>query len=95
MIHVDDFVDDYTKSSRPERYARWWLHHARLSGVLKGQFREFLKDAKLFCDYKEKRYRVIGASRLGDVWLAENFNRPTGYDLRVDVDSCSNWGDKP
>jgi hypothetical protein len=95
MIHVDDFVDDIAKGSRPERYARFWLFHARLSAVLKNQFREFPGGAKLFCDYQGKRYRVTGASRLGDVWLAENHNRDIGYDLRVDVDSCSNWGEEP
>lgn len=29
------------------------------------------------------RYRVIGCSRLGDVWLSANHHREFGYDHRV------------
>jgi hypothetical protein len=28
---------------------------------------------------------------MGDVWLATDFKRDTGYDLRVDVEECTNW----
>lgn len=49
---------------------------------------------KLFCQYKGKRYRCTGASRMGDVWLAEDFSRDSGYDLRVNVGECSDWSNK-
>lgn len=92
MKHVDNFID-YNYSE--ECYARWVLNHFRLPAVLKMDFEPFMKEHKLFCTYKDKRFRVIGASRLGDIWLTSDFKRNTGYEKRVDVDECSNWSDKP
>lgn len=86
--HVDEFIhDDFGKES----YARWVLLHFRLPAVLQLDFGGFMKDHKLFCTHKGKRYRVTGASRLGDVWLAEDFGRDIGYNLRVGVEECSQW----
>jgi hypothetical protein len=91
MKHVDDFIDsDFGK----DRYARWVLNHFRLPAILKSDFSEFMKDHKLFCNYKGKKYRVTGASSLGDIWLAKDFNRESDYDLRVDCAECSEWSDK-
>ena len=39
--------------------------------------------------------RVLGASRMGDVWLTKHFERVNGYDIRPDVDECSEWGKTP
>jgi hypothetical protein len=86
-MHVDDFI--YSFDADP--YASWFFHFARLPAVLKAKFAPFF-NANLFCDYEGKRYRVTGASRLGDVWLARNLDQDDGYDLRVDVEGCSNWG---
>jgi len=46
---------------------------------------------KIFCEYKGQKYRITGASRMGDVWLAEDFDREMGYDHRVAIDDCSNF----
>jgi len=43
------------------------------------------------CLYKQKEYKITGASRLGDVWLATDFERKNGYDLRVSIDDCSEF----
>ena len=40
-------------------------------------------------------YRCNGASRFGDVYLAKNYARTAGYDMRVAVDGCSVWSDIP
>jgi len=53
-----------------------------------------MQEHLLFCIYKMEKYRVIGAGRLGDVWLTKDFNREQGYDLRVYVNECSNWSKK-
>lgn len=90
-MHVDDFIDDYTG----DPYARWLFMHFRLPAVLKLAFDPFMKDHKLFCTYKGERHRVTGASRLGDVWITKDFKKDTGYDARVDLDECSDWGPKP
>ena len=89
--HVDDFV--HTHGGDP--YARWVLMHFRLPAAMMLDFRPFMERHRLFCTYRGERYRVTGASRMGDVWLAEDFERVDGYDHRVDVDDCSDWGPKP
>lgn len=90
--HVDDFIEFGTDNEEEhEKYARWVLNYFRLSATCKLAFHEFMKDHKLFCNYKGKKYRVTGASRLGDVWLTEDLNKEHGYDHRVLIIDCSNW----
>lgn len=92
-MHIDDWIDDSWNSLDDEnrKYARWMFNHFRLSAALKYDFDPFMKEHKLFCKYKNHKYRVTGASRMGDVWLAKDFNREHGYDHRVDVEDCSEW----
>lgn len=90
-MHVDDFIDNY---GNEEKYARWFFMLHRFPAINQSEFNEFISKYKLFCIYEGNKYRVTGCSRLGDVWLAKDFNRQCGYDLRVDVDKCSNWSDK-
>jgi hypothetical protein len=52
---------------------------------------EWLSARELYCDYEGARYRCIGASRLGDVWLTSDFSNENGYEKRIWVDGCSNW----
>lgn len=89
--HVDDFIDSLCSDSYASFVLNWFrapaIHHAKY-GKWMGQF-------KLFGTYKGTRYRVTGASRLGDVWLSTNFNRDVGYELRVNVDDVSGWGSEP
>jgi len=87
-MDVDDFIDD----PATDAYASWVLNLFRLPAVLQVKFRPFTERYRLFCTWKGKRWRVTGASRLGDVWLASDFSRDAGYDCRVDVDECSEWG---
>jgi len=88
MTHVDDFIDDY----QADPYARWMLMHFRLPAHLQLAFRPFTADHKLFCDHRGKRYRCTGASRMGDVWLTGDYDEDVSYELRVGIDTCSNWG---
>lgn len=91
--HVDDFIDDYF--ARDEWGAvRFVLYHFRLSAAYLHQFESIVNHFELSCEYKGKRYRVTGASRLGDIWLRSDFSQTSGYDTggRVLVKDCSNWG---
>jgi hypothetical protein len=90
MTHVDDFIDGF-KDSHGERYARFFFMLHRLPAYMQGHFREWTEQFKLYCTYKDERYRITGASRLGDVWLAKDLNQESGYDLRVDLAECSDW----
>lgn len=87
MVHVDDFINDFTK----DKYARWFFMLHRLPAFMQADFAYWMDKYKLFCIFKGKKYRCTGASRMGDVWLTPDFDREVGYELRVDVDECSDW----
>lgn len=87
-MHVDEWID----SPGTDAYASWMLSWFRMPAVLQMKCRAIMRDHKLFCFYEGERWRVTGASRMGDVWLARDVNRETGYDMRVDVELCSGWG---
>lgn len=90
--HVDDFIDfGFSNDDKEEIYARWVLNHFRLSANLKYTFNDLMKDNKLFCYYRGNKMRVTGASRLGDIWLTNNFDKDIGYDIRVSVDDIASW----
>lgn len=92
--HVDQFINapEYTES---ERYAAFMLLHFRLPAILKWKFAPYLADKRLYCTWSGSRWRVTGASRMGDVWLASNHERTDGYDKRVPVAECTDWSDRP
>ncbi len=91
-MHVDDFISvGYLK----DQYARWMLMHFRLPAALAIDFLPLLEGKKLFATFKGERYRVTGASRLGDVWLTSDFNKDTGYEHRVSVEELSDWSPNP
>lgn len=89
MRHVDDFIDDPAS----DKYAAEWL------GLFRRPALEKLRTpnpSRLFATYRGKRFRVMGCSRLGDVWLAAvTFKGENGYALRVDVDELSDWSAEP
>ena len=91
MTHIDDWLDNpNTSPTETMVLVKEWLEHFRRP-VIKID-RAWLRARKLFCIYKDgKRYRCIGCSRMGDVWLTENFELEHGYDLRVDIADCANW----
>ena len=93
MTHVDDFIDD----PYSDPYAAWMFSYFRLHACLRVRVAKFMEPHKLFCTYRGKKYRCVGASRLGDVWLWRNGEpyQGIGYHLRVDVADCSGWSDKP
>lgn len=98
--HVDDWLDTPTIPTVEAgingiNYAKFVLEFARMSAHKQLAYRQWMEQFKLFCTYEGKRYRVTGASRLGDIWLAESFSRTCGYDLRVDVGKCAEWSPIP
>ena len=88
MIHIDDWLDESAKDES-ERLAKEWLEHFRRPAADKDY--KWLGARVLSCEYRGARYRCIGASRMGDVWLTKDFERENGYDLRIDVAECGAW----
>lgn len=86
MTHIDDWLDDPETGPAD---VKEWLEHFRRPAIDKDH--AWLRARKLFCTYNGKRYRCIGCSRMGDVWLTEHFERENGYDLRIDIDGCTDW----
>jgi|GEM_PF-1401239 hypothetical protein len=91
FVHVDDFIDNHFQPA----YARFVLDHFRRSAVCHMDFQPFMEKHLLFCTYQDKRYRVTGASRLGDIWLSADFKREVGYEHRVNVADCTEWSGQP
>lgn len=91
MTHIDDWLDDpATAPNETMLLVKEWLEHFRRPAIDKDHV--WLRARQLFCTYKDgKRYRCIGCSRMGDVWLTEHFEKENGYDLRIDVADCSDW----
>jgi len=92
QTHIDDWIDFPTPETEESKYAAWFFMLHRLPAMLQVNFEPWIKKYKLFCTYNGKRYRVTGASRLGDIWLTSKQHQDTGYEHRVSVDECSEWG---
>lgn len=95
---VDDFIDYGTNAGQNdlnERYARWVLHHMRSPASCQFAFEPFMQPHELYCTYAGKRYRVVMASRMGDIGISRDFSKAHGYDARACVAECSEWSDKP
>ena len=95
FLEVDEFLDDFiipSKENVGERYAQFVLEFMRAPAVKKFNVERWTKQFKLFCTYKDGlRYRITGASRMGDVWLAKDENKDSGYDARVCIKDCSEF----
>ena len=99
LVMVDDWLDSRTNPTDPNYegicYAKWVIAYFRLPAGKQFEQRKFMGGHHLFCTYNGRRYRCTGASRMGDVWLVEDFRRDAGYDIRVYVIQCSGWSDGP
>jgi len=94
--HIDDWIDAAVCSSDKNfHYAAFVLDFARRPATYKFTFNKWMSQFKLFVTWEGNRYRVTGASRMGDVWLAKDHDREYGYDYRVSVNDLSDWSDKP
>lgn len=62
-MHVDQFIDNY----KTDNYASWFLFLKRLPAVFQMKFSDEINKYQLFCIYKDKKYRVTGASRMCDI----------------------------
>lgn len=90
--HVDHFI---YRGYQKDCYARFVLMHYRQSAAMKIDFWQFMEAFPLYCTCGDYRFRVSGASAMGDVWLSRDFDAVDGYDIRVYWKYCSDWSDKP
>ena len=96
--HVDDWLDEPTRSGEDKdniNYAKFVLEFARMPAFKQQAYKQWMQQFELYCTYQNKRFRVTGASRLGDIWINENLSSTNGYTHRVSLKDCSNWGSNP
>lgn len=92
MKHIYDWIEEPAKDEG-EALAKRFFDKFTVPAIDKDH--AWLKANPLFCTYQGQRFRVTGASRLGDVWLSPDFAQENGYQHRVDVTDCSQWGAQP
>ena len=86
QIHIDEWLDNSQDHDCP---VFQFFEHKRSPASF--QYSHPIK-TKLFATYQGKEYRIIGASRLGDVYLTTDFNRDVGYEKRgVFINELSNF----
>jgi hypothetical protein len=90
--HQDDDCDAYIDDPTAPAALRIFLAFARAPAH--GAFLP-KPHPTLYADYEGKRVRVTMASRLGDVGIAMDLGRTSGYDTRVAVNQLSNFSDVP
>lgn len=89
--HCYDYINEFGAPG----VLRWFLLIQSLPATHRVLARQFGANPKLFADYQGKRYRVVMASRMGDVGLSENFQAEDGYSIRTAVQDLSNFSDTP
>lgn len=75
-------------------YARWVMNQYDVPASLDFDTQKYRKEFPLYCTYKDKRYRYVGHSRLGDVWITSDFSN-SGYELRVSILDLEDFSNKP
>nr|DAX35485.1 MAG TPA: hypothetical protein [Caudoviricetes sp.] len=94
FIYYGFFTLKYFKVPKEElgdyEYARYVLSTFDVPASLYLDVKQHIHSNKLFADYKGEKYRVVGLSRLGDVWLTNNFES-TQYTKRVSITNLSHF----
>jgi hypothetical protein len=99
-VHVDEWLDRtpmYFGDEKILGYVHFMLHHFRTHASWMIAHKEALDQHKLFVTYEGKRYRVTGASRMGDIYLHLDHKQDGGYTCRVGLDfsKLTDWGKEP
>lgn len=94
FIYYGDLVLEHFKAPEEElgdyNYARYVLSTFNVPASLSVDIVDYVHKNKLFAVYEGKKYRVVGLSRLGDVWLTDDFDS-TQYTERVCVTDLSHF----
>ncbi len=87
-VHVDDWIDT-PANYLGEKLAKEWFAEFRKPAIRVNY--KWLALHRVTCFYKGSKFRCIGASRFGDVWLTSDLEKENGYDKRVNLADCSDW----
>lgn len=86
--------DNYPERLGTPNCLRWWIFINRLPATLKCLASDNNVDPKLWAKYQGKWYRLVMASRMGDVGIVDNLDADHGYQKRVMVDELTDFTDQ-
>ena len=89
-MHIYDWLEE-ASNSKEEKKVREFLNFKTLPVRDQYHNKDKLPKFDCFCTYKDEKLKIMGASRMGDVWLSKNFDLTVGYDYRVDIDDCEDF----
>lgn len=87
-MHIYDWLEEPPKNEEEKKLKEFLDFKTRTASY---QFKNEPPKLKCFCIYKGEKYKFTGASSMGDVWLAKDFDRVNGYDKRVSIEDCSDF----
>jgi hypothetical protein len=96
---IDKWIDTPTPCDGTKDLYDWtvltvvktWLNIFLTPAFMQKECTDWLASQVITVEYEGVRYRLVGCSTMGDVWLAADLNKECGYDKRVMVDDLSNW----
>lgn len=90
---LDETIYDIHQFTMDDIILRCFLELCLLPAIKTIHYDMLLERMHITCEYKGSRYRVVGASTMGDLWLNKNPNctLENGYTNRVAIQECSNY----
>ena len=94
-MHIFEWLEIKPKTEA-EQKAKIFLDFRTRPAMTQLDNEHKIQGLKIYCIYKLSKYRITGASRLGDVWLCKASSKEALQDLpqyekRVDIEDCSNF----
>lgn len=86
--------DNYPERLGTPNCLRWFIFINRLPATLKCLATANDVDPKLWASYEGEWWRVVMASRMGDVGITQQLDADHGYTRRVYVDELFNFTDQ-
>jgi hypothetical protein len=97
--HIYKWLDENENTEDPTLKQVWkFLDFRTKSASYQMHNKDELEGLLVFCKYEGKDYMIVGASRLGDVWLSSDLDLDKGfypsYEHRVYMKSCTDFSYK-
>jgi len=93
-MHIHEWLDTFNKDKCKDKellIVHEFLDYKSMSEVYCIANENKFKDLKVFCIYKNEKYRLTGCSRVGDVWIHSNLDSDHSYVNRVSIKELSGF----
>jgi hypothetical protein len=90
-IHCDEVINnvDYPECLRN------WLKVHRSPAIKKSEVNSELGNPQCFATFNGNRFKLVMASRFGDVGITKNLAADNGYEYRVSINRLSDFSENP